>query len=226
MEENEENLFEEEMKKSDESSLQDKPDKIDETEAETAKESEITDESEEATSEEPIESTGFSSKPKGKREYDKIQLDEEFPEDGMILTIETVEPQPVYKTDMPLTSKFGEYYKKKLIINFEDEFNDRKLRELIPSVFYRIENGKSTPNLPKACELDDMEDNFTSKLSKLRYLYNTTFEAPEDLSDADFVAALVGKKVHAIKHIGKWKDNGQDKKYAELVIDKFVVDAE
>jgi hypothetical protein len=172
---------------------------------------------------EEIESEGFSNRPKGLKEHDKIQIDEEFPEKGMILTIESVEAQPLRTTDKPEQSKFGPYYKKKLILNFAEEYNDRKLREFIPSVFYNMSSGKARPSLPRPCSEEDLSDPFTSKLAKVRCLYMKAFNVADDESDADFIQNLVGKRVLVEKSLGKWRDEGITKKYATLDIVKFVV---
>jgi len=208
-----ENLFDEEVNNSNDSPVD-----------ETSNVEQPEDNQDVTIEDEPIQSAGFSSKPKGSREYDKIQLEEAFPEEGMTLTIESVEAQQVYPKDETQTSQYGEYYKKKLILNFAEEFNDRKLREFLPSIFYRLEGNEVVPNFPKACTKEELTDNFVSKLAKFRYLYQTTFNVPEDQSDADFAAGLVGKKVHVKKHIGQWKDGGVTKKFASLVIDKFVLE--
>lgn len=172
-------------------------------------------------SEEALETADFSSKPKGTREFDKIQVEEDFPKEGMILTIESVEAQKLYPTDMPLMSKFGEYYKKKLILNFAEAFNERKLRELIPSVVYKKKDGIAIPSLPKACAENKLADDLTSKLSKLRRMYMSAFDTVENLSDEEFLTGLVSKKVHVTKFTGSY--NGSD--YALLLIDRFIVDS-
>lgn len=216
--EEEQNLFEE-TASADNSEVEDvTPETTTEMLTETSVE---TPDTPEVDPDEALESAGFSNKPKGTKEFDKIQVEEDFPKEGMTITIESVEAQKLYPTDMPLMSKFGEYYKKKLILNFAESFNDRKLRELIPSVFYTKKDGIATPSLPKPCTEEELTGDLISKLAKLRRMYITAFKAEDKLSDEEFLTGLVGKKVHVTKFKGTY--NGTD--YALLSIDKFIVDS-
>lgn len=218
--EEQKNLFEEEITDEDD---------INDDEVSTNNDEDLDTDDEDVENEEdeqeskPLDSEDFSDKKRGRKDYEKITVDEQFPENGMILTIEKVEKQQVFTSDTPLTSKFGKYYKKKLKLCFAEEFNERKLCEYVPSIFYRIEHGKAIPTIPKACSEDDLNDPFVSRLSKLRYLYQKTFNTDEDESDSNFVNGLLGKRVLVTKVIGKWRVEGQMKSYASLVIQKFVV---
>lgn len=194
---------------------------------------ESSDEDEDSEEDAVISNKGFSKKEKSMfvREYEKIGIDEPWPEEGKILTIEKVEPQAVKKSDVSIKNDNGAYYKKKLLVCFvesrkvkvEDEELELKYREPVPSVFYGLYEGKvQEPRIPKACEKDDLTDNFTSSAAKMRYKFVEAFpETDPKQSDFDYVTELAGKKVLVKKEIGKWKDNGVQKKYAKLVIDKF-----
>jgi hypothetical protein len=183
---------------------------------------------------EVISTKGFSKKEKSEfvREYEKIGMDEPWPDEGRILTIEMVYPQAVKKSDKPIENDNGAYYKKKLMVCFAEsrevtidgEKLNLKYREPIPSVFYGFVDGKVTePRIPKACEKDDLTDNFTASTAKMRYKFFEAFpETNPKQSDFDYTETLKGKKVLVKKEVGKWKDGGQVKKYCKLVIENFV----
>ena len=192
----------------------------------------------EVTDEEPqkasvIETPGFSDEVKKDYapEYAKITMKEDWPTEGRILTIEKAYPQQILTSDTKLKSTHGEYYKKKLIICFEESREvtvdeapiDLKFRELMPSVFYGVKDGEiQAPRIPKACDEEDLEDNFTSQAAKFRYLYQQAHpEVDKAQSDLAFINGLVGLKVRAKKITGKWKDKGVEKRFCKLNLVAF-----
>lgn len=180
-----------------------------------------------------IETPGFSDEVKKDYvpEYAKITMKEDWPTEGRVLTIEKVYPQQIMTSDAKLKSTHGEYYKKKLIIGFaesreltvDEDKIDLKFRELMPSVFYGVKDGEiQAPRIPKACDEEDLTDNFTSQVAKFRYMYLKAHpEIKADQSDLAFVNGLVGLKVRAKKITGKWKDGGVVKQYCKFDLVAF-----
>lgn len=194
----------------------------------------VSESEEEDDGNEVISTKGFSNKAKSEYvvEYEKIGMNEEWPEEGRVLTIEQVYPQSVKKSDKPIMNDNGGYFKKKLMVCFkesrmvtmEGKELDLKYREPVPSIFYGFDKGVvSEPRIPKACEKDDLDDNFTSMAAKMRYhFYDAYPETDKKQSDLDYTEILKDKKVLVIKKNDKWKDNGVVKKYCKLIIKNFV----
>ena len=184
-----------------------------------------------------IETKGFSEAEKGeyKKEYDKIGLNEEFPKEGRILTIEKAYPQEIRVKDIPSKSTHGLYYKKKFMVCFEEsrtvtneDGDDEvvKFREPVPSVFYGIKDGViAAPRIPKACAKEDLDGKYTSVAEKMRYQYHLAFpDVDLKQSDAAYVKDLIGKKVLVKKIADKYKKEGAFVKFALLTIVKFVTE--
>lgn len=174
---------------------------------------------------EEVKTKGFSNKAKGQNEFEKIGVDEEFPEDGMWLDFENIYPGKVYKNDEPLTSQYGKYYERKLVIEFSNVLNDRKLKELMSKVTYGLVNGEiQEPRIKAACDEEDLDDQFTQDISKFRYLFLQAFpDTDEKQSDADFIEALLSSQCKWKKVVKKWKKPGQKDyiRYAKLVPMEF-----
>ncbi len=228
---NEEDLFKKEVEKQtvSETSVQENHNKV--TENLTKVDNEKQD-SEKEDENEIIETEGFSDKQKGLKEHEKIQVDENWPDEGKVLTIEKVYSQPVRKNDKINTSRDGssKYIKKKLIVCFEESRNIKidgetgnyKYSEPIPSVFYGVDkDGKiGFPTISKACTVEKLKDSFTSLIKKMRCLFYQAYpDTDQKQSDLDYSKALIGKKVLVKKSMGEY----DGKENAKLVIKKFVV---
>ena len=152
--------------------------------------------------------------------YQVIDLDTEVPE-GTVFTIKEVRLRPPMQDAKILESKNGLYIKEKLELKFEEKLGDKKIKVGIPSIFYSVsEDNKINPipSIPKACDDEDLEDNFTPELSKLRNLYcKFVGKDHKDVSNREFVKGLVGKKVEVYKKTGKY----DGRKYAVLRVTGF-----
>jgi hypothetical protein len=150
-----------------------------------------------------------------------ITIDDEIPE-GTVFTIKEVRLRPPHKDAKILESKNGLYIKEKLELKFEEKLGEDKIRVGLPSIFYSVSEDKKInpiPSIPKACEDEDLEDNFTPELSKLRNLYCKFVDKdPRTVSNKEFVKGLIGKKVEVYKKTGKY----DGRKYAVLRIKRFV----
>ena len=153
--------------------------------------------------------------------YHVITLGDEIAE-GTIFTIKEVRLRPPMQDAKILESKNGLYIKEKLEVKFEELLNDKKIRAGIPSIFYSVDENKvinPIPSIPKACLDEDLEDDFTPELSKLRNLYcKLVNKEPKEVSNKEFVKGLIGKKVEVYKKTGKY----DGRKYAVLRIKKFI----
>ena len=233
----EENLFKKEIEKEivAETPIQENHDKVTEnlTKIESTDSDDDDDGDDTETKEnEIIETEGFSDKQKGLKEYEKIQVDEVWPEEGKILTIEKVYSQPVRKNDKVQISRDGssKFIKKKFIVCFEEsrnikidgEIGDYKYNEPVPSVFYGVDkDGKiGYPTIQKACSVEKLKNGFTSLVKKMRCLFYQAYPNTDlKQSDLDYSVALIGTKVLVKKSMGEY----DGKQNAKLVIIKFVV---
>lgn len=174
-----------------------------------------------------LDETPFSQR------YKVIQYDDEWPEEGRVLTIsKDVKPklQPPRTSDgegnkiPPIKSENGSnpYYKEKLILFFDDLYNGQKIKAGVPSIFYSVSPSGEVariPSIPRTCPDSKLNDKFTPSLSKVRNLFcKKEGKNPLDVSNKDFVLGLMGKKVLVTKERGENKGT----RYAALRIEKFV----
>ena len=116
----------------------------------------------------------------------------------------------------------GKYYKSKLIVEFTETINGDKIREFIPSIFYSVDEGGNInpiPTVPKPCPDSKLKDNFTSEISKIRNMFGKFVNKdPKDISSAQFVKGLIGKKVSVEIDSGDYKG----KPWQKLKINGFI----
>jgi len=155
--------------------------------------------------------------------FRKINSADKLPD---VLTIESVELGVALTKDLitgeviaPEKNDKGRcYYKSKLILKFKEEVNGERIKELVPSVFYGMDdngNVSKVPSIPQACDDAKLDDNFTSEVAKLRNMFcKLVKQRPQDVSSKAFVNGLVGKTVKVQKKTGTFK--GRD--WAKLKI--------
>lgn len=144
---------------------------------------------------------------------------------GTVFTIAEVKinkPAMVDKDGKDLAETNGKgnkYYKGRIEIRFVETIDGMKLHDFVSGLYWSVDKNTNElrylPAIPKAA--GDLNDKFTSDLSKLRAVYcNFKKLDPKNLSDKSFLKGLVGMKISTERETGKNPKTGKD--YIKLKI--------